>query len=227
MTRLLVLVEGETEETFVNAVLAPHLHIFGYTDIGARLLGNARQRSRRGGTRGWSSARRDLEHHLRQDRAVTVALMADYYALPQSGPRAWPGRAASAGATAVETALRECIASRMGSGFDRGRFLPLVMMHEFEAMLFSDCEAFGTAIGRPDLIPGFQAVRDGFENPEDIDDSPETAPSKRIEALFPAYQKVLMGTLAALEIGLDRIRAECPHFRGWLERLEARAGNTP
>ncbi len=115
----------------------------------------------------------------------------------------------------------------MGSGFDRGRFLPLVMMHEFEAMLFSDCVAFGTAIGRPDLIPDFQAIRDGFENPEDIDDSPETAPSKRIEALFPAYQKVLMGSLAALEIGLERIRAECPHFRGWLERLEARARNTP
>ena len=227
MTRLLVLVEGETEETFVNAVLAPHLHNFGYTNIGARLLGNARQRARRGGIRGWSSACRDLERHLRQDRAAAVALMADYYALPQSGPRAWPGRAASAGATAVETALQESVARRMGGGFDRDRFLPLVMMHEFEAMLFSDCVAFGTAIGRPDLIPDFQAIRDGFENPEDIDDSPDTAPSKRIEALFPDYEKPLMGSLAALEIGLERIRAECPHFRGWLERLEARAGNTP
>ena len=153
--------------------------------------------------------------------------MVDYYALPQSGPQAWPGRAASASADVVEDALRESIASRMGGGFDRGRFLPLVMMHEFEAMLFSDCEAFGRAIGRPDLVLDFQAIRNSFENPEDIDDSPETAPSKRIEALFPAYQKVLMGSLAALEIGLDHIRAECPHFRGWLERLEARVHDTP
>ncbi len=227
MTRLLVLVEGETEETFVNEVLAPHLRNFGYTNIGARLLGNARQRSRRGGIRGWSSARRDLERHLWQDRTATVALMVDYYALPQSGPRAWPGRAASAGAAPVEAALRNCIAERMGSSFDRGRFLPLVMMHEFEAMLFSDCGAFGTAIGRPDLISRLQAIRDSFPNPEAIDDSPKTAPSKRIETLFPAYQKPLMGSLAALEIGLDRIRAECPHFRDWLERLEARARNTP
>jgi hypothetical protein len=29
--------------------------------------------------------------------------------------------------------------------------------------------------------------------------------------------------LAILEIGLARIRAECPHFKGWLTRLEARA----
>ena len=227
MTRLLVLVEGETEENFVNEVLAPHLRNFGYVQTGARLLGNARQRSRRGGIRAWSSTRKDLELHLRQDREATVALMVDYYGLPQNGPRAWPGRAASAGADAVEAALRECIASRMGGSFDRGRFLPLVMMHEFEAMLFSDCLAFGRAIDRPQTIPGLQAIRDAFRNPEAIDDSPEGAPSKRIEKLVPDYEKPLMGTLIASEIGLDRIRAECPHFRNWLERLEARAGDAP
>jgi hypothetical protein len=30
----------------------------------------------------------------------------------------------------------------------------------------------------------------------------------------------LMGTLGILEIGLKAIRAQCPHFRSWLERLE-------
>lgn len=227
MTRLLVLVEGETEEMFVNEVLASHLRNSGYAQVGARLLGNARQRSRRGGIRAWSSARTDLERHLRQDREAVVALMVDYYGLPQTGGRAWPGRVASTGADAVEAAVRESIARRMGGGFDRGRFLPLVMMHEFEAMLFSDCAAFGRAMGRTDLTPALQAIRDSFPNPEAIDDSPETAPSRRIGALFPAYQKVLMGSLAALEIGLERIRAECPHFRGWLERLEARAAGAP
>ena len=227
MNRLLVLVEGVTEERFVNEVLEPHLRTFGYIQVAARLLGNARQRSRRGGIRGWSSERRNLEDRLRQDSGIIVALMVDYYALPQSVPRAWPGRAASTGADAVEDALQECIAHRMGTGFDRSRFLPLVMMHEFEAMLFSDCEAFGRAIDRPQAVFALQAIRDAFPNPEAIDDSPKGAPSKRIEALYPDYEKPLMGTLAALEIGLDRIRAECPHFRNWLERLEARAGGVP
>ena len=48
MTRLLIHVEGETEESFVNEVLAPHLYTHGYGLVSARLLGNARQRDRRG-----------------------------------------------------------------------------------------------------------------------------------------------------------------------------------
>ena len=55
------------------------------------------------------------------------------------------------------------------------------------------------------------AIRDQFATPEEIDDSPVTAP----------YEKPLLGVLAMLEIGLARIRAECLHFDGWLTRLEA------
>lgn len=86
------------------------------------------------------------------------------------------------------------------------------MMHEFEALLFSDCAAFGRGIGRPDLGGDFQEIRDAFENPEEIDDSPQTAPSKRVERLVRGYEKPLLGTLAALEIGLATMRRECPHF---------------
>lgn len=49
MSRLLVHVEGQTEEDFVNEVLGPHLWAYGYTQVSARLLGNARLRSRRAG----------------------------------------------------------------------------------------------------------------------------------------------------------------------------------
>ena len=94
------------------------------------------------------------------------------------------------------------------------------MMHEFEAMLFSDCPAFGRGIGRPHLGGEFQQIRDAFGSPEEIDDSPETAPSKRVESLVRGYEKPLLGTLAALEIGLGTIRHECPHFGSWLDRLE-------
>lgn len=60
MTRLLIHVEGETEETFVNEVLGPHLYGCGYTQVSARLLGNARQRHRRGGIRAWHAVREDI-----------------------------------------------------------------------------------------------------------------------------------------------------------------------
>ena len=71
----------------------------------------------------------------------------------------------------------------------------------------------------PILPWGFQAIRDQFDNPEEIDDSPLTAPSKRIERLVAGYQKPLVGTQAALAIGLGTIRTVCPHFDAWLERL--------
>ena len=66
MTRILIHVEGQTEETFVNEVLGPHLYDHGYLSIGARLMGNARQRGRRGGVKPWRIVRRDVLEHLRR-----------------------------------------------------------------------------------------------------------------------------------------------------------------
>ena len=137
-------------------------------------------------------------------------------------PDSWPGRKAGGGrdaagkAKAVECALTEDVGTKLGR-----RFVPYVEMHEFEALLFSDCDRFGKAIGRPQLAARFQRIRDAFLTPEEIDDSRETAPSKRVEKLVPGYQNPFMGTLAAQEIGLHRMRRECPHFADWLARLEA------
>lgn len=226
MTRLLVHVEGETEETFVNEVLGPHLYSRGYLQVSARLMGNARQRDRRGGIRPWSAVKQDIVTHLREDSQCLASSMVDYYALPQTGDRTWPGRDVAGTlpyllkAPTIQDALLAEICNAMGKGFDSRRFIPYVMMHEFEALLFSDCARFAQGIGRPDLAPRLQQIRNAFETPEEIDDSPATAPSKRVQTLMPGYQKPLMGTLAVLEIGLEAISAQCPHFRNWLERLE-------
>ena len=222
MTRLLVHVEGQTEETFVDEVLAPELYRHGYLEVNARIIGNARQRHRRGGIRPWAATQKDIVSHLRADPGCFATMMVDYYGLPDD----WPGRLQSSALAfsqktdTVQGALLADISQQMGVSFNPDRFVPYVMMHEFEAMLFSDCERFSLGIGRPEIAPSFQEVRDGFASPEEIDDSPSTAPSKRIQNLMPGYQKPLLGNLAALEIGLDVIRAECAHFREWLERLE-------
>ncbi len=232
MTRLLIHVEGQTEETFVEGVLAPHLYEVGYAVVSARLLGNARQRSRRGGVKPWPAVRKEIVRHLRGDPGCIASTMVDYYGLPQSGQRAWPGRAAASRialpekASTIEDLLLAEVCKCMGGSFNTARFVPYVMMHEFEAMLFSDCAAFARGIGSPDLAPDFQAIRDGFASPEAIDDSPVTAPSKRIATLIPGYQKPTQGTFAIQAIGLDTIRAQCPHFRAWLERLEGLPAST-
>lgn len=226
VTRLLIHVEGETEEAFVKEVLAPHLYGCGYTKVSARLVGNARQRDRRGGIRAWSAVRKDILNHLREDIECLSTTTVDFYALPETGDKAWPGRAKATQvafaekSVSVEYALLADICDEMGHKFKQNRFIPYVMMHEFEGLLFSDAVKFGVGIGRPDLSPYFQAIRNQFTTPEEINDSPLTAPAKRILALLPHYEKPLMGTLAVLEIGLDAIRRECPLFRNWIERLE-------
>ncbi len=100
------------------------------------------------------------------------------------------------------------------------RFTGGVLLHEFEALLFSDCAAFARGVGSPELAPLMQQIVAQFGSPEEIDDSPMTAPSKRMATLIPGYQKPLMGNIGALTIGLVAMRARCPHFNSWIERLE-------
>ena len=224
MLRLIVHVEGQTEESFVNRVLAPHLYDRGYTSVSARLIGNARQRSRRGGIGRWDLVRDEILSHLKADEGLSVTTMVDYYGLPTT----WPGRDVAPAlpfsdrAGSVEREIHDDVSGEMGDSFDRRRFIPYVVMHEFEGLLFSDPEGFGRGIAKGDLAPDFMAIRDEFDTPEHINDSPDTAPSKRVLGLFPGYQKPLLGTLAASEIGLDAIRRECPQFSDWIGRLEER-----
>lgn len=226
MRRLLVHVEGETEEFFVHQILAPYLYSFGYVNVSPRLIGNARQRDRRGGIRGWNSVRADILKHLKQDRTCISTIMVDYYALPQSGDKAWPGRAQASSlpfpqkASTIEIALMQDIAQELGEGFHPIHFIPYIMMHEFEGLLFSDCTRFAEGIFQTQLAPAFQSIRDEFATPEEINDSPITAPSKRVLGLFPAYTKPLNGVDAVKNIGLETIRKECPLFRVWLEKLQ-------
>ena len=218
---LVVHVEGQTEERFVDTLLAPHLSACGYSVVRAGFIGGMQ-----GGITSWTVARSDIVNHLEEDLECIATTMVDYYGLPATGASSWPGRTQASQlpfadkAPTIEAALLASVLREMGPAFDRSRFVPHVMMHEFEALLFSDCDAFARGISRRALNTEFQRIRDAFDSPEEIDDSPTTAPSKRIEALVSGYQKPVMGTLAAQEIGLQTMREECPHFGHWIARLE-------
>lgn len=101
------------------------------------------------------------------------------------------------------------------------RFIPYVAMHEFEALLFSDCATLGRSIDREDIVSKLERIRRDFVNPEAIDNSPEGAPSRRIMGLVTEYNKPIYGNIAAMEIGVETMRRECPHFARWLDALES------
>jgi len=102
-------------------------------------------------------------------------------------------------------------------------------MHEFEALLFSDVEKFAWVLdGWNDAARmALSAIRREFPTPEDINNHPETAPSKRILKVFDGgeYSKTEHGPLIAEDIGIAAIRRECAQFDAWVASLEALGGS--
>lgn len=111
------------------------------------------------------------------------------------------------------------IRATLGDNLRPERFIPYIQMHEFEGLLFSEPEVMAQSIYRPDLAEFLAKIRNGFASPEHINNSPETAPSKRILSLFPEYQKPFNGVIVAKSIGLTKMRQECKHFNAWVEKL--------
>lgn len=234
MSRLFIQVEGPTEEDFVNEVLRRHLvDSHSYHSVDARIVGNSRLREKRGGIRGWSVVRKEIVERLQYDRGVFITMLVDYYALPKGSPEddGWPGRSAPANlpfaqkAAQVKQALAGDIAVALPDPRDHRRFIPFIVMHEFEALLFSDPAAMARGFNHADAEADLAAIAGQFSTPEEINDSPLTAPSKRIIKVFEdrgydRYEKPLLGNLAALEITLPVIRAKCPLFGVWLSKLE-------
>jgi len=227
VSRLLVICEGQTEEDFVKEILREYLGQRDWHSVSARLMGNARQRSQRGGIKGWPTVRKEIIQHLKQDPHCYVTTLVDYDGLPDSGEKAWPGRANSTkqpyrekGAF-IEAHLVSDLQNALGKDQPVAeRFIPFVLVHEFEALCFADPSAFCTAIGKPELAAPMLAIRQKFPSPEAINDNPETAPSERILQHYPAYQKPLVGNLGLTGVNFETIRAECAHFSAWIGQLE-------
>ncbi len=218
MKRLLVNVEGQTEEQFVNEILRPHLSQHGYSIISARLLGSRRERAFRGGIRPWAGVKREVEKQLLEDRKVLCGVWVNLYALPTD----WPGKKEVGAMSATQKGQRLAEALRASLDAElQSRFFPFVLVHEFETFVFADVSAATSAWGLSEHRSELQKVRDQFAGAEDINDSPQTAPSRRILKVIPTYEKPLMGGLAALQIGLHKLRTECPTFDAWVTSLEA------
>ncbi|RJP30632.1 MAG: DUF4276 family protein [Candidatus Omnitrophota bacterium] len=218
-----IIVEGQTEQTFVRDVLAPqiaHKKIYLYP----ALIGKP---GHKGGDIRFERARSDIEKFLKQRGDAYISTMFDYYRINGN----WPGRAnvhqqmqkgtmltAVQKAKILETAtLNEIVHAFPNRDADK-RFIPYIQMHEFEALLFSDPVILATTIGIDQLqIIG---LLHGYGNPEEINDDPVKAPSKRLTALKDGYRKVAMGKILAESIGIQKIRMQCPHFNCWLTQLE-------
>ena len=218
MTRVHVICEGQTEEMFVNSLLVNAFSRKGI-HLYPSLLGKP---GRKGGNLRIARLLPDIRTRLLGDNQAYCTTFFDFYGLPDDFPGKQESRKLHTSrdkARCLLEAFTEDIKTAIGEE-PMCRFIPYVQMHEFEGLLFSDAHAFACGINQASLSQSFASIRNAFETPEDINDNPRTAPSKRIEALFSAYDKPLHGSLAAKAISLDVIRRECPLFNEWLSHIE-------
>lgn len=210
MRNICIVCEGTTETEFVNKCLVRHLiqhNVYPH----ARIL-QAPSGRHRGGRVTIDRLAKHISHEYSSyDRITTLV---DFYGFQDRNGR---NRAD------VEAAILELV-KKYVTGCDARFILPYVQMHEFEGLLFSGVEHFNWVLDgwNDDVHRQLSAVRELFTSPEDINDSPLTAPSKRIESILPAgtYSKTEHGPLIAEAIGLNVIRQQCPAFHTWLTQLE-------
>ena len=219
MARVNVICEGSTESRFISDVLA---HYYRHRGIYLTpvLLGVP---GHKGGKVNYARVQKDILLQLKQDPNVYCSTMFDLYGLALGFPGTIPpsGLMAAQNAVHIENAILQDIATVVPYHRAEERLIPYLQVHEYEGLLFSDTAAFAAALGRTNLAPQLTNIRNLFRTPEDINNDPNSAPSKRIAGVYPQYNKVIEGTLAAQRIGIDRMHAECPHFRDWIDQLAA------
>lgn len=210
MKRVIIVCEGPTEQEFCKDVL---FDFFIKNDI---YIETPLIKHSGGGVVPWSALCRQVFNHLRE-KEVYVSTFIDYYGIKDSYnyPK-WE----EAKAISNHEARVEFIEAAMQEQFGK-RFIPYLQLHEFESILFSDISVFERTFMPSELEIGkLQNAIKEFPNPEEINNSPQTSPSKRIEDAVRGYKKVLFGNFLAMEIGLDKIMLSCPHFRKWIENVK-------
>jgi hypothetical protein len=218
MSRLIIICEGETEQTFSKTMLGPYFAGKGLY-VQSPLI-----KQTRGGITNWLNLKIQIENYLKKEQAVFVSLLIDYYGIGESHNfPAWEESLHVVNKNErldfLEQKMQEDIVSEL-----RHRFIPYIQLHEFEGLLFNHINIFHEQIPAADLVnlPELQNTFEQFPNPEMINDSPETAPSKRLSRIIKGYNKIVYGNILAEAIGLIKIRNKCPRFNAWISRIEGR-----
>ncbi|HFE46025.1 MAG TPA: DUF4276 family protein [Nannocystis exedens] len=220
MKRLIVVVEGQTEEAFVKEVIGPHLDALkvytSVTIVGKVVVGRRGHRGRGGGR--FVNWRKDLQRILCGDRSADLAVttLFDLYGLPGD----FPGirESAELDSRGRCEALEAALSTELGDG----RLIPYIQRHEFEALVLASLRSLRSLLDAKDDLDGLKNLETELRNldPEDVNEGRHTAPSKRLCRHVPGYRKVVHGPLATADTGLTTLRKRCPRFHRWVVKLE-------
>jgi hypothetical protein len=224
LKRILFLVEGRSEEIFVRRVLDPHLWDFGkcaaVTLITTKRPAGGRRASK-GGLVNYDHVKNDLRPLLSDNGACCVTTLFDFYALPANFPGVLsaPAKRGIDNCRARVRHIEDAFAADIGVD----KFRAHLALHEHEALLYVDpdltMENLVTAPSRLRSTLGDALTAAG--EPELINESADTAPSRRVLATWSGYDKPTHSAVVAQALGLSRMRSACPHLDAWINDLEA------
>jgi hypothetical protein len=213
-----MLVEGQSEEIFVKKTLAPFLAERGVYVEPPVVLWTKRIPTGggfRGGVSNWNQIRKNLIP-LTNDTDAWVTTLLDFYGLPEDFPGYQEARGPGDPRANV-VALQNRFAVEIG----HPRLIPFFSMHEFEAWLFCSPDVVAGHFGNAGLAAKVRNAVEHAGEPELINHGKETHPKARLIGMGTGYKETSDGPTLAEKIGIPAIRSACPHFAGWLDRLEA------
>lgn len=214
-TRVNILVEGQTEESFVRELLVPHLANFQVW-LTPRIIQTSK--GHKGGVVSYEKLKRQVRLWCLQDQGARVTTLFDLYGLPSDFPGIanWKTNQPPQPQAAI-------LEANLAADIGQPNLIPYLQLHEYEALLFSNLEAFRYADVPAYAIGAWQNELASFPGPEHVNNSLQTAPSKRLIKRWPTYEhaKPLYGVLVAIQIGLPAMRAACPRFNDWIALLES------
>lgn len=228
MKRIIIIVEGQTEEEFVKEILRPFFWEHGLYDVRpiliqtsvGRKVGGVRfsreHLKNKGGFVSYDHLKNDSLRYLKSEQDIVVTTFVDFFRRPNNLPQA-----AACAQKPTTTAQVDCLMEKMSNDVKDPRFIPYIQLHEFETLLFSNNDGFAAYL--PNIASHTARIVAEYDNPEDINSGPSTSPANRILHFYPAYDKNVDGPLLALEVSLDVMRQRCPRFRRWLDTVAAAA----
>ena len=225
MKHLYIIVEGQTELEFVNKLLIPYLLPQLPTHI------QAIQVSISGGGHGYNNVqhfKNTIKPVLNYTNEPVITTMLDYFGINSEQKMPGYARCMQLNSTddkiaCLEQSLQEQVQSIKPYRF----FIPYIQKHEMETLLFANPETFDLVsdevLVSDSIKQAVIAVCEQYPNIEEINNTPEGAPSKRLEAIFNAnnqtYNKVVDAVDIAQLTGIETILTKCPRFNNWVQTL--------
>ena len=215
MASVIIIAEGPTEEKFCKDIMFPYFYDKQLYDISVSILPSKVTASGKRYKGGNIKSDKILKFSKQYLNSASVTTFIDYYGINPE----FIGYQDSLSLTSISE-KKECIEKALKEELTDYRFFPYVQMYEFEGLLFSDIDNFIWIENDINKIHTLKQSVKTFSSPEHINNSKVTAPSKRIEQIFPSYGKTSDGIIDAEAIGMTTILSKCNHFKEWIDRIE-------